>query len=220
MYVYSNSYYLRGLLIDFSDYKEVGEGVYVDSNTTAGKIDSLLDVLVVAKERNRRLWDEDPPPVTVIYSSKPENGQKFSPSASFSHATFFGSFLGGFIAVQPGGIQQDILSHELCHALLAEKVGWLRHRFVVPTWFDEGLALQIDYRESFSPRFFYRAAERGILIEEAKDAEFYDQDVAYYNCLAAKEAVQKMLIAYNPEHLTLAAFIRQIDFKSSRPAAR
>lgn len=212
IYGYTNSYYLRGVFIEFSDYKEVSEGVYVDQATTVVQVDSLLETISIARARNQMLWKEEIPVVTIIFSSTPQNTGKLSPSAAYSYATFFGSFLGGFIAVQPAGLNADILSHELCHAILHEKMGWYKHYFKIPAWFDEGLAMQVDYRENFNQKFFCQVEESGINIAKIGDAEFYDQEKAYYHYLAAKKAVNELLIEYKSEDLSLTDFILQMDF--------
>lgn len=205
---------MRGLLISFSDYREVAVKIYVDPATTQAQVDSLLWAIEIAKERNKMLWREEIPPVSIIFSSTHQNAGKLSPRAAYSYATFFGSFLGGFIAVQPEGLNTDILSHELCHAILHEKLGWYRHYFKIPTWFDEGLAMQVDYREGFDVEQFQKVDEKRVEITTLKDTEFYRQEEAYYYYLAAKKEVYEILAGYNPGDMSLGNFILQLNFNT------
>jgi len=42
-----------------------------------------------------------------------------------------------------------VLAHELMHAELAERVGYWRRMTQMPTWFDEGVAMQVDFRPRY-----------------------------------------------------------------------
>ena len=44
----------------------------------------------------------------------------------------------------------DIIAHEMSHAELYERLGFFKMIFVIPRWFDEGLAMQNDYRNYYS----------------------------------------------------------------------
>lgn len=54
------------------------------------------------------------------------------------------------IVLGPDGRSVDVYAHELLHAEIAHRVGfWTRWR-QIPVWFDEGAAMQVDYRSAFS----------------------------------------------------------------------
>lgn len=88
------------------------------------------------------------------------------------------------IVLGPEGLNIDVASHEYAHTELAERSSVLKRTYRIPTWFDEGLAMQVDYREEFSiealatygrdqdlddlflekissPNLFFRTDERG-----------------------------------------------------------
>ena len=53
------------------------------------------------------------------------------------------------VFVGPKGRSLDVVGHELVHAEVFDRVGpWFRMT-QVPVWFDEGLAMQVDYREKY-----------------------------------------------------------------------
>ncbi|GAB4403770.1 MAG: hypothetical protein OHK0053_28800 [Microscillaceae bacterium] len=54
--------------------------------------------------------------------------------------------LGTYIIVLPDGANIDVLSHEISHAELYSRLGWYTKMRQIPAWFDEGLALMVDYR--------------------------------------------------------------------------
>ncbi len=41
-----------------------------------------------------------------------------------------------------------MIAHELCHDELFARLGWWRVKRQIPQWFNEGLALMVDYRFS------------------------------------------------------------------------
>jgi hypothetical protein len=66
----------------------------------------------------------------------------------------FGSshFIGTKICIMIGskGQSPDVVAHELMHAEIAERVGYIRRLTQLPMWFDEGLAMQVDYRPQYN----------------------------------------------------------------------
>lgn len=63
-------------------------------------------------------------------------------------------FIGSRICVLigPKGQNVDIVAHELMHAEIADRVGPLAKFTELPTWFDEGLAMQVDFRSEYDIR--------------------------------------------------------------------
>jgi hypothetical protein len=62
------------------------------------------------------------------------------------------SFIGSKVCVivGPKGQNIDVLAHELMHAEIADRVGYWRRWTQLPIWFDEGLAMQVDYRPDYN----------------------------------------------------------------------
>jgi len=53
------------------------------------------------------------------------------------------------VFVGPKGRTADIVAHELMHAELFARVGAWAYLARIPTWFNEGLAMQVDHRERY-----------------------------------------------------------------------
>ena len=81
-----------------------------------------------------------------------------------------------YVSVSNEYLNVDVLAHELTHAELRERLSVKALRRI-PTWFDEGIALQNDYREQYSPETWAEQTENGkhIVAHEDMDtgAEFY-----------------------------------------------
>ena len=81
-----------------------------------------------------------------------------------------------YISVSTEYLNVDVLAHELSHAELRERLSGKALRRI-PTWFDEGIALQNDYREQYSSETWAEQTDNGkhIVAHEDMDtgAEFY-----------------------------------------------
>ena len=81
-----------------------------------------------------------------------------------------------YISISTEYLNVDVLAHELTHAELKERLSDKALR-KIPTWFDEGIALQNDYREQYGPAAWAEQIDIGknIVAHEDMDtsAEFY-----------------------------------------------
>ncbi|NJL13348.1 MAG: hypothetical protein HC913_10325 [Microscillaceae bacterium] len=73
--------------------------------------------------------------------------------------------LGTYIIVLPDGANIDVLSHEISHAELYSRLGWYTKMRQIPAWFDEGLALMVDYRYPGGGKAHQHADYRKKLLE-------------------------------------------------------
>ena len=54
------------------------------------------------------------------------------------------------VIVGPKGQTPDVVAHELMHAEIADRVGFWGRLRQLPVWFDEGLAMQVDFRPQYA----------------------------------------------------------------------
>jgi len=145
------SYYLafpqvvRCYAIGFSDFEKYSDHLYFSEGTTPLQKDSLLQLFAGSKKRISRLWGSYTSAPTIVFCHTEEIYSKYG-STSGSPANFFGTPLGLYVVVSPDGLNTDIISHEMCHAELAQRLGWLTMTSQIPQWFNEGVALMADYR--------------------------------------------------------------------------
>ena len=109
-----------------------------------------------------------------------------------------------YISVSTEYLNVDVLAHELTHAELKERLSDKALR-KIPTWFDEGIALQNDYREQYEPAAWAEQTNNGRNIVAPEDmdtaAEFYsgtteDRRFRYLN---AKHDVAEWLKIHGPQ---------------------
>ena len=63
--------------------------------------------------------------------------------------TNFAPGLPSVILLNHEGEQLDVMAHEWAHAEFVQRIGLWHRELSVPTWFDEGLAMQVDLREGY-----------------------------------------------------------------------
>jgi hypothetical protein len=85
-------------------------------------------------------------PVTIIPANASE-GRKFG--LTDVPGTAFISMTGTHVMLNMEQFSLDVTSHELMHAELAERLGYWASITRLPTWFDEGVALQLDRRSQY-----------------------------------------------------------------------
>jgi hypothetical protein len=83
----------------------------------------------------------------VVFFDDPNTFWPFKPN-EYGSTNFLGSRV--CVIVGAKGQNIDVTAHELMHAEIAHRVGyWLRWT-QLPVWFDEGLAMQVDYRPDYN----------------------------------------------------------------------
>jgi hypothetical protein len=105
-------------------------------------------------------------------------------------------FVGGraCVMIGPEGRSVDVVAHELMHAELNHRVGSLNYFRDVPTWFDEGLAMQVDHgRQYLLTAHDARNSDRVRAL--TKSAQFFvaDDEALTYNYASAKHEVAEWL---------------------------
>ena len=111
-----------------------------------------------------------------------------------------------YICISDEYLELDILAHEITHAELRARLK-SEAQAKIPTWFDEGLALQNDYRETYSEEQWISQTDNGknTVAPENMDtpAEFYageakDRRFRYLN---AKHELNEWLATHGQQGL-------------------
>jgi hypothetical protein len=137
----------RSLLIDYSGFKKDGR-LYFSSNTPKNKADSVKLLIELASNRVAEFWGQKTCNPKFIYCENEEDFKKYGspyPVPAMTHIK-----LGAYIVISNDGLDLDIIAHEISHAEFYERIGFYNWSFKIPRWFDEGLAMQNDYRRYYS----------------------------------------------------------------------
>lgn len=156
-------------------FTEIADKVYINKDYSVDQ-QEVLDLIRQAEERDRAFfgeldfWDE-----TVIIICDDE---KLISKLGEDHATptYFAPSKKHYICISDEYLKLDIIAHEITHAELHTRLSKDALKRI-PTWFDEGLATQNDYREQYSEEQWIKQTDSGKNIIALEDmdtpAEFY-----------------------------------------------
>ncbi|AFK03658.1 hypothetical protein Emtol_2522 [Emticicia oligotrophica DSM 17448] len=137
--------FFRCFFVEYDGFKEIRPHIFVESKTTKKQQDSLLRFVLQAEKRLVDFWGRKDGEAKILFCNTPQTYQKYAKTtegAGFS----IGTPLGSWIILNKDGLNTDVIAHEMCHDELMTRLGWWKTKQEIPTWFDEGLALMLDYR--------------------------------------------------------------------------
>jgi len=137
-------------LIKFSDFEEIEKDIFVSPDTTSKQRVELLELVKNAKTRIRQkfgAFTASP----IIISSHNINWRKKYTNNSYADAILL-PFKNNkaYIFIGENGHNLDVVAHELVHAEVFSYVGYINQLLEIPIWFNEGIAMQVDFRERYN----------------------------------------------------------------------
>ncbi|WP_128547653.1 hypothetical protein [Larkinella soli] len=164
--------------IRFSDdFRKVGARLWVDQGANAGQRDRLRNEIDQASRRLETLWQDSlRGNAEFIYCLSPAQYERYCPGTEGAGCSIGTPWGDSWIVVNPFGRNPDVLAHEMCHNELFTRLGWLTTQRQIPQWFNEGLALMVDYRfaadtdslhryEEFRDQWEYHTRGRQFVLE-------------------------------------------------------
>ena len=141
-YAYANV--ARLVLIDYSDFNKVTDNMYLSDHLPDDSKQKIHSLLVDAKTRIAKHYGKINAKPKIIALSGKEELKKYGLNTNPGMLLFtpWNSYL--LLNFQKANI--DVTAHELVHAEIVHRVGYLKRQLHIPTWFDEGVAMQVDYR--------------------------------------------------------------------------
>jgi len=183
------------LTIKNSGFNNIYGKIYVDPSLSESEYSETLSNLAKAKIRIAEKFGEVTVDPVIIITGTPENSSKYGLKVfpGSAHIAPWETYL----VLNERKIEGiDVISHELMHAQVAELTGYWVFTTKLPTWFSEGVAMQVDYREHYmvdSKIFDSSEVERVMKI--SSNSEFWpgNKELEIDNYRASKVAVQKLL---------------------------
>lgn len=126
--------------------------VFVSYDTPLRQQQQLITNLKQADNRLKTFWlvplaQQRQGRATLIYCHTDAQYGRYCGGGEASAGCSLGTPWGqSFLVVGRQGSTADVLAHELCHDELLARLGWWRVQRQIPQWFNEGLALMVDYR--------------------------------------------------------------------------
>lgn len=156
----------RCILVRFSDFRKVESRLYVDPGLAKNKMLTLESDILKAKKRVVELYGGCLADPVIIASDNYRSIGKFGTirdGTAITHISLFDSY----IVLGPNGINIDVIAHEMGRAELAKRVGIFK-RERIPTWFEEGLAMQLDYRKNYADEEWGKLTGNGKVVPDIK----------------------------------------------------
>lgn len=137
----------RCIFIDFADFKKQ-ENLYFRKNVSENTIQKLLQLKLNSEKKIFSFWGTDAQlDYKLIYCEDRIDYKNYGRAGAPAVANIK---LGAYVVIPEKMFDENILAHEISHTVLYRKIGWYKLHFKIPTWFDEGLAMQVDERSYYS----------------------------------------------------------------------
>ena len=188
-----------------SAFKRIASQVYVNRNY-AGDKQELFEMIEQAKDRVRTFFGElyfQEETILIICED-----EKLTRKLGEDHGIVIISFPAEahYICISDEYLELDILAHEITHAELHTRLSAEAQKRI-PTWFDEGIALQNDYREKYSEAQWITQTDNGknaVALEDMDTpAEFYAEEAEdrRFRYLNAKHELDVWMAAHGQHGL-------------------
>ncbi len=191
------------ILIGLSDFQN-HQGIYFPPETDVATQARVTDFLGEGRTRIQSLFGRRMGSPVIIYCSTEDEFEKYGAKRSSPAVTQL-SIFGEYVVINGTKSDGDVMAHEMCHAQLQSEIGWYNRFFKIPTWFDEGLAMQVDKRLEYSEDSLTAAVSKGARLPEITKMttvgtfNIGSEDEVWMNYAAAKHEIAKW---YSKEKLT------------------
>jgi len=162
----------RCILIDFYDFEKDGN-LYFRADVDAATIADLQQKISKANARVEKFWKGKIVAPKYIYCQNNEDYKKFG--VPFMTPACAHMKLGSYVVISNKGNDVHILAHEISHTVLFNKIGFFNRVLKIPVWFDEGLAMQVDWREYYSIDSLKEQSENFKNLPDVKQLTTYSQ---------------------------------------------
>ncbi|MEO6327610.1 MAG: hypothetical protein ABIO55_01700 [Ginsengibacter sp.] len=199
----------RCILIEFSDFKNK-QNVYFGREVSPDIVQQLIKLRFSAEKNVSAFWkNADHIDYKLIYCEKQSDYENYGSAGAPAVAYMK---MGGYVVIPKNMFDVNILSHEISHTVLYRKIGWYKLHFKIPTWFDEGLAMQVDNRDYYSIDTLLNKKSAGIILPDVMQMDTPEKfhsgsnDQVMLNYSTAKYVVHEWL-----KKNSLNAFIDSIN---------
>ena len=133
--------------VEYSSFVKIDKNVYVAPDTRQADRYQLLSLIGEAKMRVAKKYPGLTSTPVIIAAPHMEALKWFTSNEYASTQMLPGQ---AYIVVGPLGHNTDIIAHEIVHSGMFEQIGYWTRFSQIPVWFDEGVAMQVDYRQKYS----------------------------------------------------------------------
>jgi len=196
--------------IAYSNYNEITPNLYVDSLFSYEDSMEIAQIVEEARERVITKYGETTSSPVIIVSSNDETSRKYIKLTSIDGRPVPGTTYNmpwrEYILLSPEGNNVDVMSHELVHAEIFHRLGYIKSR-KLPIWFNEGVALQVDNRKGKVWSYIQEERKLPLVSSLESASQFFSGDRALHYA-AAKVKVSAWLAS--DHNIDLYKFLDEI----------
>ena len=188
-------------LINYRGLDAVAPGIFAASDVSISQRLDFVRLHTAAKLRIADTFGATRASPVIVIGSTEALRDLFPGSSSYASTIYVPSR--SCVIVGPNGHDVDILAHEELHAEIHHRVGHWQRLTQIPTWFDEGLAMQVDYRERYMWSRQSGAVDHGTVKQWTSRSQFFrgnDEELTRHYAMA-KEEVRLWLQKLGRKHL-------------------
>lgn len=214
-FAYSHVIFLS--TIKYSGFNNISDNIYIDPEIKKTEYKRIFSLLDKSKSRIINKFGSFTASPVIVVTGTPENANKYG-LGTFPGKAFAAPWQ-EYVVINHQVHDINLMAHELMHAQLREILGYWAYQTKIPTWFDEGIAMQVDLREQYDVDYqSFSQQELNRVKTLNNPSKFWtsskEQDIQNYR--TAKAAVQEILTKHSPKELySMLLKIRQGEkFKS------
>jgi hypothetical protein len=143
-FLYPQVFYCE--LIRFSGFKALDGPIYFSPELRLKSQDRLKKLILHAEARVDSFYSGRKSRPVIILCSNPEQYQRYCSSTEGAGCSLGTPWGDSYVILNVREISVDVISHEMSHLELLERLGWWTTTTKIPQWFNEGIALMLDRR--------------------------------------------------------------------------
>ncbi len=137
---------IKRMTVEFSDFVLISKNIYVDPKISESEYKNIVSLINDAKQRIIDRFGSFKSTPIIIFTNSSKMAKEYGTND-------FGSAIrlpwNQYVVFGPKGQNIDIVAHELLHAEVGDRLGYITTQFKLPVWIDEGVAMQVDYRKKY-----------------------------------------------------------------------
>lgn len=137
---------LRCELAMYSGFSPQTPRLYIHEDILPEQRSRAVVAVREAEKRIRRFWGSRKGRARILLCSSVDQYERYCRSREGAGCSLASPWGSSFIVLNHDGLNTDVVSHEMCHDELFARLGWWVVARQIPQWFNEGLALMLDYR--------------------------------------------------------------------------
>ena len=175
-------------LINHRGLDEVASGILASRDVPIGQRLDFVRLHTAAKLRIANTFGATRASAVIVIGSTEALRDLFPGAGSYASTIYIP--YRSCVVVGPKGHDVNILAHEALHAEIHHRVGHWSRLTEIPTWFDEGLAMQVDFRERYLWSSQSGAVGSGTVKQWTSRSQFFsgdDEELTRHYAMAKEE---------------------------------